>query len=559
MHENFVDSWWNEPYEVKQKYFRIACKRYITIGLKQEPNPANPRNPLVYIDLSWDRSGISNSYYAEDWETLENLLLSRAKKENNANTDQVWNKIFAEWDADPSLEKSLIEDTRAYAGLVSWQANEMRAKKQTAMRETALSLLKSKTQPITFDFLKKKRADAAVAAEKLVRGTVLPLLNTRLTFYTDDQSEKQHTFEELASYQFSFSFVGLPRFDPANADQVTVHNPLVLKANKSNKVLLETTVYHYLRFNCPIDVTITDEKQKVSGKADWDHRKLVTDDRTGRIVSLLEEAIDPKTPWAEAGEKYEKSKDLQKYAWDTQIPVKFELKDDEEDKPVQTADKEDNSAKDEKPEEKPAEKKTGYWKLEGDPWSEESDALKNKIYNDATLSGSAVNGFTGTSTYLGNDYRLGVSEKERTHEGHCTGEKGTVVTTFSQPPSILKPEEVLSVDVKVSYSKSDGHPQGVNLQTTVRFMWEPHASSYTYLRTDDDQYNIMPQQERTTEGSKDTGYHTYSSYSKNNEATLKGTVPKGNTGSKSDLYICISGTLSAYQINTYYHYVWVEE
>ena len=105
---------------------------------------------------------------------------------------------------------------------------------------------------------------------------------------------------------------------------------------------------------------------------------------------------------------------------------------------------------------------------------------------------------------------------------------------------------MLSVDVKVSYSKSDGHPQGVNLQTTVRFMWEPHASSYTYLRTDDDQYNIMPQQEHTTEGSKETGYHTYSSYSKNNEATLKGTVPKGNTGSQSDLYICFSATLGAY-------------
>ena len=137
--------------------------------------------------------------------------------------------------------------------------------------------------------------------------------------------------------------------------------------------------------------------------------------------------------------------------------------------------------------------------------------LKNKIYNDTELSGSAVNGFTGTSTYTGNDYRLGVSEKEQTHKGHCTGEKGTAVTTFSQPPSILTPEEVLSVDVKVSYSKSDGHPQGVNLQTTVRFMWEPHVNSYTYLRTDDDQYNIMPQQEHTTEGGKDTGYHTFSS------------------------------------------------
>lgn len=569
MYEDLADAYFDESYEVRQKAFREGCKKYVRIFLKdaegsftekigQANKTSFPSERSEFAALRKDNKALA------EWAELESILAKTYDKNKDAHPDwtcaDLWDEIFRIWD-EGGADYTSANDEKSFL--------KTSAEREAAMKKNAISALKVNTHEIISEFFHKQRREAIKETRAYVYSKVLPLLNTRVTFFTEDQSEKQHTFEELASYRFSFKNVGSPRFNPYNREQAPTESPLILKANKNNKVLLETTVYHYLRFDCPTEVSIEGDKQKADGLADWEHRSFVTDGKTEELLNLMEreEFLSP----IGGVEGYrDKFNELQMYAWDTQIPVRFELKDDEENTTLQNTDKEDSSGKDGKPDKKPEEKKTGYWKLADpgkleepheatNPWSEESDALMNNVYKDATLSGSAAEGFTGTSTYLGDDYRLGVAEEEKTHEGKCTGEKGTAVTTFSQPPSILKPEEVLSVDVKVSYSKSDGHPQGVNLQTTVRFMWEPHASSYTYLRTDDDQYNIMPQQEHTTEGSKETGYHTYSSYSKNNEATLKGTVPKGNTGSKSDLYICFSGTLSAYQINTYYHYVWVEE
>ncbi len=555
MYEDLSDAYFDESYEVRQKAFREGCKKYVRIQMRDAEGNFTDKigNSKKYSFPSEraDYNGLrKNSTALDEWSQLEVILAKTYEQNKNTHpgwtNDDLWNEIFRIWD-EGGADYTSAKDEQSF---LKTSANQ-----EAAMKKNAIAALKRNTHEAIAEFFHNQRRGAIKEARKYVYDKVLPLLNTRLTFWSQDRSVKEHTFEEIAAYQFSFKNVGSPRFYPANAGQAAESSPLLLKANKDNKVLLETTVYHYLRFDCPTEVSVKGEKQSVDGKAEWTRRNLVTDVNTGRVVSLMEnENISLGS--VELREQYNKEfEKLQTGALDTKIPVSFELEEDEEEGAGQTEDKTGSAGQTGTG----GKEKTGYWKLAEDPWSEESDALKNKIYNDATLSGSAVNGFTGTSTYLGNDYRLGVSEKEQTHEGHCTGEKGTAVTTFSQPPSTLPPEEVLSIDVKVSYSKSDGHPQGVNLQTTIRFMWEPHASSYTYLRTDDDQYNIMPQQEHTTEGGKDTGYHTFSSYSKNNEATLKGTVPKGNTGSQSDLYICFSGTLSAYQINTYYHYVWVEE
>lgn len=567
MYEDLADAYFDETYEVRQKAFREGCKKYVKLQMKDADTKFTDKigyaKTFSYPSHRTEYGALrKNSADLREWEKLEDILGTAWAKNRDAHPDwtqdDLWNEIFRIWD-EGGADYTSAKDEESFL--------KTSAKKEAAMKQNAIAVLKSKTHETIAEFYCNQRRKAIREARAYVYDKVLPLLNTRLTFWSSDQSVKQHTIEEIAAYQFSFKNVSPPRFYPANAGQAAESSPLVLKANKDNKVLLETTVYHYLRFDCPTEVSVKGEKQSVDGRAEWTRRNLVTDVNTGQVLSVMEKEI----MWLGAvdlWEAYRKEFDrLQTDALDTKIPVSFELEEDEEEGAGQTEDKTGSAGQTGMA----GKEKTGYWKLADpgkleepheatNPWSEESDALKNKIYNDTELSGSAVNGFTGTSTYTGNDYRLGVSEKEQTHKGHCTGEKGTAVTTFSQPPSILTPEEVLSVDVKVSYScTGPGHHQGVNLQTTVRFMWEPHANSYTYLRTDDDQYNIMPQQEHTTEGGKDTGYHTFSSYSKNNEATLKGTVPKGNTGSKSDLYICFSGTLSSYQINTYYHYVWVEE
>ncbi len=549
MYEDLSDAYFDESYEVKQQAFREGCKKYVRLYMTNSKGGFVSRiGESKKFTVPSDRAEYSalrnSSKSLEEWRKLEDILsLAWARNKDIHPTwtvDDLWDEVFHIWD-NGGADYTSAADERSFIN------NENQRK--SAMKQNAIAALKRNTHETVAEFFHQKRREAIKEAKEYVYNKVLPLLNTRLTFYYEDQSEKAHTIEELASCQFSFRNVGSPQFNPVNAEQAPTQSPLVLKANKNNKVLLETTVYHYMRFGCPTDVSVTGEEQKADGKADWAHRGLVTDSRTGELLSLMER--DEFLLFFGGVDGYrEKFTELQENVRDTIIPVKFDLK--EEGKTDQSGGKEDGTGQDGQ---KDSEKKPGHWEFREVLPDVLSDDLKNHTKEDTLLEGSAVSGFHARYTYLADQYRMNsVPEEHRKHKGTCKGEYCDAYTTFSPlPGSVLYPGKELAITGTVTCSGSS-HPVGVHSQASIRFMWSPDSNSYTYFYTDDDQFIISPTQVYTQE----YGSTGFSSFSGDYTGIFKATVPEGSSGYKSDLYICFACWVGNYQIATFYHYVWVE-
>ncbi len=162
---------------------------------------------------------------------------------------------------------------------------------------------------------------------------VLPLLNTRITFYMKDLAIKDKVMSEATKYDH-FGFVDFtePLFDPSNKEigpHTTVYG-MTLERRAGTPVLLETLVYHYVRIGCPtkVNVRCTADGMTTDGYANWSGVDITT---------------DPHSMWN--GLKPEKwvssSSESGKFVKDMKVPVEYtgtyeEEKEEKEEKPVYT-------------------------------------------------------------------------------------------------------------------------------------------------------------------------------------------------------------------------------
>lgn len=336
MYERYVNAFWLEPDEVRKHYFRRACKRYVNIEMRNNfgqtvftlENAVDFRNtdPTIFSGSEEAR---------QDYYDLQNYLIAKTKEMKNRNPNAtmsaVWDTVFAEWDKDPAFEMHFFNKVD-----------------HTAWHDPVLEITKQKTNPIVYEYWRNLHRKSIMEVRDRLFNNVLPLLNTRLTFYAKDLavdgsvSKDSVVYQSLfqsgvPAYTFEFTGDGVPLFLPGNAPYIQDFGwHLDLVQNKSNPVLLETTAYHYLMYGCPEDITIEEiQTGKVTGtysaKADWDDVTLVKDETSGKIVSMMTKLESNRPVYAEIPpweqEQYLKNsiEEMQKGIADTKIPVVFSI------------------------------------------------------------------------------------------------------------------------------------------------------------------------------------------------------------------------------------------
>lgn len=365
MFKNYVDAFWEESTEIKKKYIRMACRKYIEVdmryylhnqgGTTQEP-AMTVAGAEVFHMPKLDTSVYKFTPKAEsEWKEIQQDFINHAtrlkKQEKDSRPNdyrmagkgsdvteiEVWDAVFKEWDAAGVDNKEL-----RYLG---------NPKEQKAFfHDKYIALFRYRLTPLLKDYYKKQYHNSIGEIRKLLNNQVLPVLNTRLTFYanklsdTDDDIIKDFETDKVRQpieYFYDslpdFAFIlcdKKPKFKPGNYGEVKPGFPLKLKPNKKNAVLLETTAYHYLMYDCPLEVEIKpkDGSKPLKGNANWDGVKLVQDwvesEKKARErandygVGTLRISNDP-------------TKDLQNDIADTRIPIEFRKK-AEKKKPVES-------------------------------------------------------------------------------------------------------------------------------------------------------------------------------------------------------------------------------
>ncbi len=200
---------------------------------------------------------------------------------------------------------------------------------------------------------------------------------------------------------------------------------------------------------------------------------------------------------------------------------------------------------------------TGYWEfVEKYDLKSESLVYEGNGYVEE-IKGSASDGFYAVNTITADGYRFSqTSEKNRHHNGtSCKGEYGDASWTFSPlPPSRLNPGENYAIEAEVTGSCS-AHIVGVGAQVMISYMYAEKSNNYIYFRQkSDDRSVITPSEIRQNEGTDGS----FGAYVGPFSGTFEAQIPKGNNGSKSELYILFRINSHSCEIDTYYRYRWVD-
>lgn len=153
---------------------------------------------------------------------------------------------------------------------------------EEALKEHARAVLNKNLNPIVYNLYRKYYKEAFQEILRQYREELLPLLNTRITFYMADTSVKEGQMSAAAKCdQFAFTDYEGPLFLPANKESGphTVYTNMALERRENTPVLLETLVYHYVRAGCPtrVNVGCTEDGTSFDGVADWDGVKISAD------------------------------------------------------------------------------------------------------------------------------------------------------------------------------------------------------------------------------------------------------------------------------------------
>lgn len=315
MYDRFVNAFWNESDKVKKKYFREACRKYVKVYFADDNGKEMPGVSLEDAKhfepkpIRW----ISDPSARQDWHDLQLMLMNKAYVLKPslpfAAIDGVWSRLFLDWDQNPQFEQNFIDKI----------INDDDFKKKH--HDNAIALLKVKTAPIIRDYYDKKHREGILEVKKKIDNEILPLLNARLTFYARNVDKPEGPYSSIVSENgtlplFAFEGDKTPQFKPRNSEEVGTDFPLNLKANDKNAVLLETTVYHYLMYGCPLDATIKyyrNGEHTTTAKANWANVKLVQEEQTewsiwnlfGQPQVNIEDTKVPIEYRMETGKKFE--------------------------------------------------------------------------------------------------------------------------------------------------------------------------------------------------------------------------------------------------------------
>jgi len=301
LYSRFADAFWKESEKVQRQCFREACKKYVKINMTHMWMDSDKKvhsevttsldTELEKVDY-FDMDTINSNWTPkerQEWAGLQQEVIQHAKRlkeqeeqEKMRNKGQkndyrrplelgdAWDAVFRDWD-ESNFDIKLINAAK----------NNPRDRKTYHNR--LVKQLKANTGAVAQEYYKKKRREGVVAVKNMLDNVIVPLLNTRLTFYARNRDKPDGPYSSIVNENgtlplFAFECDRIPHFEPFNSEDVGSGFHLDLKANDKNAVLLETTVYHYLMFGCPVDATITyqrDGEHTTSAKANWTNVKIV--------------------------------------------------------------------------------------------------------------------------------------------------------------------------------------------------------------------------------------------------------------------------------------------
>ena len=275
LYNRFVDSFWTVDVSDEERYY-CWCRALDKI--------LDSGNFGYYYSLADNPS--------ED--TLKYLGITREEHTRRANLQNMLNNAGS---VDKIFETYKSEKSEYV------RFNKLTDDQVMAFKTRAYNTLIDHINPMIYEIYQTEYEKGIVEARIKLRDEVLPFLNTRITFYAKDLSLKNGEFTRLESpyYQFKedgegkkganvFEFVSNhnPLFAPANDGAGQFCNwGLYLFANRDTPVLLETNVYHYLRFGCPTKVKVRETISpfgttlpEIEGTVNWKDVKLNTDENS---------------------------------------------------------------------------------------------------------------------------------------------------------------------------------------------------------------------------------------------------------------------------------------
>lgn len=289
LYEDFVDAFWKEDIKTQRKYFRAACKEYIQIEMYDQfgNNQTNTSEVTSILPASLSQYPL-NEQAKTEWTELQKLLVSGAidgsGTKANKTVDDLWEDIFRKWDGNDVNRNFDVEFINRLKN------NEA---ERHAIHDKLLDQLKLNTHDAAKDFYDKKYREGVLEVKSILDNVVLPLLNTRVTFYARNLEKPDGPYSSIATpdgnlpFLIEFNSTKVPRFLPRNSKEVETAFNLNLKANVKNAVLLETTAYHYLMFDCPTSADIEyhlngdySKKYTTTAMANWDNVDLVQEEQT---------------------------------------------------------------------------------------------------------------------------------------------------------------------------------------------------------------------------------------------------------------------------------------
>ncbi|MCR5007921.1 MAG: zinc ribbon domain-containing protein [Oribacterium sp.] len=275
LYNRFVDSFWTVDVSDEERYY-CWCKA---------------------LDNILD-SGYFGYHYSPGSNPSENTLkILGITREEHDRRCKLQNMVDNAGSVDKFFERFTSEKSKYV------MFNKLTDEQVMAFKTRAYNTLIDHINPMIYEIYQTEYEKGIVEARIKLRDEVLPFLNTRITFYAKDLSLKNGEFTRLESPYYQFKEDGVGKKGANVFEFVSDHNPvfapandgagqfcnwgLYLFANRDTPVLLETNVYHYLRFGCPTKVKVRETISpfgttlpEIEGTVNWKDVKLTTDENS---------------------------------------------------------------------------------------------------------------------------------------------------------------------------------------------------------------------------------------------------------------------------------------
>lgn len=328
MYDNFADAFWNESKEVQRECFRKACRK--TVKIKMSYKMYHDHGLTSIETTTLDKKAEIFSYpdssdykcpreAIPEWKDVQQELIKQAYKlkeqererdeklpkdsrlsvrESSFRLSDAWDAMFREWD-ETDFDINVIESSK----------NNAEARK--TYHDRSVKQLKANTRDVAQDYYDQQYRQGVLEVKRTLYEVVVPLLNARLTFYAKNLNDPEKPYDSIIIREGKLPVMGFdcrraPLFYPGNSKEVNTAFHLDLVPNDKNDVLLETTVYHYLMFDCPEKAYVGLKDSRLDAKTNW------------KTVEIVEE----NSTWSSVREYLRLPRML---IADTRVPVEFKL------------------------------------------------------------------------------------------------------------------------------------------------------------------------------------------------------------------------------------------